>query len=339
MTTPSHGVAPAPTALYSVDDLYGSWRADDPGSAATTFDFRTYRTARTQGLRVPPTLDVAHARADHDTTVSWLLNEALEGARVVAVMGGHSMARDDAAYGMVATLAHRLATRGATIVTGGGPGAMEAAHLGARLAGSTLSLADGLRAMGHRLPDAHPDGALAADEGQRQQHTDALTFPFDGADELFTGEGDLIDDAVARLHRWQSPAFAVAAATAGAAGPSIGIPTWLYGHEPPTPLATQHAKYYDNSIREDGLLTVARGGVVFAPGRAGTLQEVFQDAAQNYYARGDERFNPMVFLDVDGHWSRDYPIRAVLERLLSDEQEANLHWVTTVDDAVAALSP
>ena len=45
----------------------------------------------------------------------------------------------------------------------------------------------------------------------------------------------------------------------------------------------------------------------------------------------------MVFLDVDGHWSREYPIRAVLERLLTDEQEANLHWVTTVDDAVAAL--
>jgi predicted Rossmann-fold nucleotide-binding protein len=331
------GVAPAPSALYSADDLYGSWRPDDPASAADTFDLRTYRTARAHGLRVPPTLAVAHARADHDTTVSWLLNEALEGAHVVAVMGGHAMARDDVAYGMVAALAHRLAAAGATIVTGGGPGAMEAAHLGARLAGGPLPLADGLRVVGHRAAEAEPTAGLEADEHQRRR--DALAFPFHSADELFTPDGDLVEEAVARLHRWQAPAFALAAATAGTAGPSIGIPTWLHGHEPPTPLATHHAKYYDNSIREDGLLTVARGGVVFAPGRAGTLQEVFQDAAQNYYARGDERFNPMVFLDVDGHWSRDYPIRAVLERLLTEEQEANLHWVTTVDDAVAALTP
>jgi len=220
-------------------------------------------------------------------------------------------------------------------VTGGGPGAMEAAHLGARLAGSALPLADGLRAMGQGEPD--PEDDVDLDPAERHRRRDALTFPFHGADELFTSDGDLVDAAVARLHRWQAPAFAVAATTARSAGPSIGIPTWLYGHEPPTPLATRHAKYYDNSLREDGLLTVARGGVVFAPGKAGTLQEVFQDAAQNYYARGDERFNPMVFLDVDGHWSREYPIRAVLERLLTDEQEANLHWVTTVDDAVAAL--
>ncbi len=336
MTAPVDGVAPVPPDLYTADDLYGSWHPDDPASAATTFDFRTYRAARAHGLRVPPTLAVAHARADHDTTVSWLLNEALEGARVVAVMGGHSMARNDAAYGMVATLAHRLAGAGATIVTGGGPGAMEAAHLGARLAGGHLSVDEGLQAMGHREPD--PDLVAGLDAVEVQRRWDALRFPFHSADELFTPDGDLLDDAVGRLHRWQSPAFGVAAATAASAGPSIGIPTWLHGHEPPTPLASRHAKYYDNSIREDGLLTVARGGVVFAPGKAGTLQEVFQDAAQNYYARGDERFNPMVFLDVDGYWTRSFPIRAVLERLLTDEQEANLHWVTTVDDAVAALS-
>jgi hypothetical protein len=29
----------------------------------------------------------------------------------------------------------------------------------------------------------------------------------------------------------------------------------------------------------------------------------------------------------------------VLERLLTDEQEANLHWVSTVDAAVEALLP
>ena len=41
---------------------------------------------------------------------------------------------------------------------------------------------------------------------------------------------------------------------------SLGIPTWLYGHEPSTPFATDIAKYFDNSIREDTILTVAFGG-------------------------------------------------------------------------------
>ncbi len=61
---------------------------------------------------------------------------------------------------------------------------------------------------------------------------------------------------------------------------SIGIPTWLYGHEPPAPFATHIAKYFANSVREDGLLTIAKHGVIFAPGSAGTTQEIFQDATQ-----------------------------------------------------------
>jgi two-component system alkaline phosphatase synthesis response regulator PhoP len=36
-------------------------------------------------------------------------------------------------------------------------------------------------------------------------------------------------------------------------------------------------------VREDGLLSLAKGGVVFAPGPAGTIQEIFQDLTQNHY--------------------------------------------------------
>jgi hypothetical protein len=74
---------------------------------------------------------------------------------------------------------------------------------------------------------------------------------------------------------------------------SIGIPTWLYGHEPPAPFATHIAKYFANSVREDGLLAIARHGVIFAPGSAGTTQEVFQDAAQNHYANQGV-YSPMI---------------------------------------------
>ena len=76
---------------------------------------------------------------------------------------------------------------------------------------------------------------------------------------------------------------------------SLGIPTWLYGHEPPTVFATRVAKYFANSIREDGLLAIADAGVVYAPGSAGTLQEVFMDLAQNHYATSGWR-SPMVFM-------------------------------------------
>ena len=120
-------------------------------------------------------------------------------------------------------------------------------------------------------------------------------------------------------------------------GATIGIPTWLYGHEPPTPLATSHAKYLDNSIREDGLLAVATSGIVFVPGRAGTLQEVFQDAAQNYYRSVADRFSPMVFVDLDGFWTEDFGVKRVLDRLFDDGQEAMVRYVTTAEEAVAAI--
>ena len=77
---------------------------------------------------------------------------------------------------------------------------------------------------------------------------------------------------------------------------SLAIPTWFYGHEPTNMFSAHVAKYFSNSIREDGLLAIARYGIIFAPGRAGTTQEIFQDACQNHYASYGE-INPMVFLN------------------------------------------
>jgi predicted Rossmann-fold nucleotide-binding protein len=77
---------------------------------------------------------------------------------------------------------------------------------------------------------------------------------------------------------------------------SLAIPTWVNAGEPISQFASHIAKYFSNSIREDGLLAVATAGVVFAPGGAGTMQEIFQDAAQN----ADRIFgrSPMAFLDT-----------------------------------------
>ena len=76
---------------------------------------------------------------------------------------------------------------------------------------------------------------------------------------------------------------------------SLAVPTWFYGHEPSNLFSVHIAKYFSNSLREDGLLAIAMHGIIFAPGSAGTTQEVFQDATQNHYATYGV-VSPMVFL-------------------------------------------
>jgi hypothetical protein len=70
----------------------------------------------------------------------------------------------------------------------------------------------------------------------------------------------------------------------------------------------------------------------------GTLQEVFQDAAQNYYPTEGSGFSPMVFFDADGFWSRDLPVEPLLAglyRLGGKEQEYRENVLFTRDvDAV-----
>ena len=76
---------------------------------------------------------------------------------------------------------------------------------------------------------------------------------------------------------------------------TLGIPTWHYGHEPPNAFATTMAKYFRNATREAILLEVCDAGIVFLPGAAGTVQEIFQDACENYYA-DESSVAPMVLV-------------------------------------------
>ncbi len=94
-------------------------------------------------------------------------------------------------------------------------------------------------------------------------------------------------------------------------GESLAIPTWVSEGEPISQFAPHIAKYFSNSIREDGLLAVATAGIVFAPGGAGTMQEVFQDAAQNAYKVFGR--SPMVFLDRQ-HYCADTGLYPALQR-------------------------
>jgi len=196
----------------------------------------------------------------HDHAIDNALGEyLLRFDKVVAIMGGHSLRRNDATFPAVAKLARTLARTDHLVVTGGGPGAMEAGNLGAWMA-------------------PYPDRAL--DEAVEMLH---------GAVDFSTVE--YLDAAAAVVARFPDGAE------------SLAIPTWFYGHEPTNAFASAVAKYFSNSIREDGLLAIATHGVVYTPGAAGTVQEVFMDATQNHYTTF-EVISPMVFMDA-AYWADD----------------------------------
>jgi hypothetical protein len=128
------------------------------------------------------------------------------------------------------------------------------------------------------------------------------------------------------------------------ASTSLGIPTWFYGHEPPNVFATHIAKYFENSLREEGLLAIATHGILFANGNAGTVQEIFQDACQNYYSSYGHQ-SPMVLLgsnfwdltpDSSGNFrAKSKPAWQLLRHLA--RVGGFEHLVTLTDDPEVAL--
>ena len=70
------------------------------------------------------------------------------------------------------------------------------------------------------------------------------------------------------------------------------------------------------------MLAIAKGGVIYSPGSAGTMQEVFQDAAQNHYKTFGFA-SPMIFLGRE-HWTRTIPVYPLLEQLQREGRYKNL---------------
>ena len=141
------------------------------------------------------------------------------------------------------------------------------------------------------------------------------------------------------IERWVAAAQDVRARfPAAAAGPvtSIGVPTWFYGHEPSNVFAPAIAKYFQNSVREATLLRRCDGGTVFLPGAAGTVQEIFQDACENYYA-GQSAVAPMVLLGRR-YWTEELPVWPLLQALAAGRaMEPHVHLVDTVEEAVQVV--
>ena len=282
---------PIPQKLYTGADLFQNYDPDLPASWGETVDFEIYRHFVIEGRTTPRNPYMGMMQALHDNAISEATTAFIQGRRVVAIIGDHRLARDSATYRSAAILARRLTRRGFLICTGGGPGAMEAGHLGACLEGSS---------------DAELNHALIQ----------LSTYPVVPDLAKIVDSNGVVDfKLVAQAWAWFKPSFELAESIQ-LPGESLAIPTWGYGHEPPTPFATHIAKYFQNSIREDGLVAIARHGIVCIEGKAGTIQEIFQDSTQNYYQLSGQ-FSPMILFGVD-YWTTTYPVVAVLQKLFAD---------------------
>ena len=113
--------------LYTFDELT-SVDPSDSGRTDTTLDARmgAWFTASS-----PSALHDAVIRSLHDATIEVALARFVYGRRIVGVMGGHAVERGAPAYRSAAILGRTLARAGLVVATGGGPGVMEAANLGA----------------------------------------------------------------------------------------------------------------------------------------------------------------------------------------------------------------
>ncbi|MBQ1014780.1 hypothetical protein KBX53_28360, partial [Micromonospora sp. M51] len=126
-----------PTHLYTPEELAAGFAE---GGFTGMYDTRVYDHYRAHGGALPDVREALGQRLhDHgvdnalaDATRVWLA--AYGPQSVVGIMGGHAVRRGSPAYRMAAVLGWELARADRLVVTGGGPGVMEAANLGAYLA-------------------------------------------------------------------------------------------------------------------------------------------------------------------------------------------------------------
>jgi predicted Rossmann-fold nucleotide-binding protein len=103
------------------------------------------------------------------------------------------------------------------------------------------------------------------------------------------------------------------AARQAAGAPNLAVATWRYEEEPISQFATHIAKLFQNSVREDGLLSIADAGVAYFEGGFGTLREVFQDLAQNGAADLAHQM-AMVFVGTEAYGEPGSPFHLARSR-------------------------
>ena len=290
------------TELYTVDELFepavlmDKCRRGVETAYAETLDGQIYQYFCAHGRSRPSEIFDSLAQRLHDHSITDSIESLIEGKSVVGIMGGHSLQRTDPAYHRIALLARSLSQEGFFLVSGGGPGAMEACHLGVHFIDHSPRDLEVAISILSTAPDYHSMNAW-----------------------LLTGLEVKAQFPALDPHRSQS----------------LGVPTWHFGHEPPNVFASHVGKYFSNSVREDGLVTIARHGLVFAKGSAGTIQEIFQDQTQNYYLT-EGGPSPMILLGED-YWKWRRPIYPLLCSMAAGRPYDNHLFITDSNDEILRI--
>jgi hypothetical protein len=118
--------------LYTPEEFFGEFDENDPSSYAKCADIAILSYFSKFGTNPTSRGGAATLEALHDNAISKALKVFTNKfPNVIAIMGGHGMKRGEPAYVDIVNLAFELARDGFLLASGGGPGAMEATHLGA----------------------------------------------------------------------------------------------------------------------------------------------------------------------------------------------------------------
>ncbi len=286
-------IKPAPPDLYTLADLTAGFDPKKPGSILRTLSFRQF-----QGYypikSAAKNLSRIKKVSLHDAHISEAVYRYLQkiGKHPVGFMGGHSESRAEEPYQEIARLARLITRDGFLVVSGGGPGIMEAAHVGAFFANaSDADFENSLKALAATNPPKVPKGTnglkLLNDDGTRNK------------------PGDPVYSRA--LFDWYVAADKIMTSYPGRPGESLAVSTWEYGEEPVMPFATAYAAYFQNSIREASLVRETRAGIVYGRGKGGTVREIFQDVEENFYVLETNKFTPMIFFDPKAYWNPPKP--------------------------------
>lgn len=282
---------PYRSSLYTWQELY-----QETDSKKST-DLEIYEHFSTH--KYSPSMMEALCQRIHDNSIDDALRDYIKPdsngnykVKSIGIMGGHSTLRTDHFFLEVAKSAQTLTQNGYLIISGGGPGTMEAANLGAYMA--KYDQEDLINAVNILMEAPHY------------------------TDDQFHAR------AVEVLHKYPN------------ATESLAIPTWFYGHEPSNLFASHIAKYFSNSIREDTLLAICIHGILFAPGSAGTTQEIFMDAAQNHYTTFDY-ISPMIFLGKE-RYTEETNLFETIKQLSKEKKYGKLvHLVDSAEQVLEAF--
>lgn len=290
---------PNRNSLYSYQELLEGYNFENDASV----DLKIYQ--RFVKNKYNPPLFEAMAQRLHDFNIDESLRrlmgfdkKGMTEKKAVGFMGGHATRRGSEYYVKVAKAAKLLAEKNYYIMTGGGPGIMEAANLGAYMANRT-----------------DKDLATAIEILSDLDFDNQIEIPRDYLAKNY------VNNALKVLEMFPN------------GKENLAIPTWFYGHEPSNVFASHIAKYFSNSLREDTLLAMALYGVVYAPGSAGTTQEIFQEAAQNHYGTFGY-YSPMVFLSKK-RYVEDTSLYSVLHQLAVDQPYKELLYLTDDPELVS----